>query len=290
MSDDAQLRDITVEPNPLSAASTKEPASAEPAAVAPPSAQITDSEAAEIGRLMLESGYTRERINEVLQAPQALQSLRYMIDNNPQEFLQNLERVSPNTGEKFLEKMADVYVERYGDRSARQSKGNDKAPNSELMSEVESLRNEVAQFRTQKEQDSARAAMAQVQSRYNARVDDLFGQIPKEVEFTKSERTALRALLDKELANDPTVVQRVSSGNFVDVPMKFKSILDGWAADRKEAAEATKTARERTKDGSFADFSNGSNPLALDIPGKTFDSWDSTEEGFARALENASRR
>lgn len=288
MSDDAQLRDITVEPNPPAAARSEEPASAEPAVSAPPSAQITDAEASEIGRIMLESGYTRERINEVLQAPQALQSLRYMIDNDPQALLQNIERVSPKSGEKFLEKMADVYVERYGDRS-RQPKGNGKEASSELMAEVDALRGEVAQFRTQKEQADARAAMAQVQSRYNARVDDLFGQIPKEVEFTKSERTALRALLDKELANDPTVVQRVSSGNFVDVPMKFKSILDGWAADRKEAAEATKSARERTKDGAFADFSNGSNPLSLDIPGKTFDSWESTEDGFARALEQASR-
>ena len=81
----------------------------------------------------------------------------------------------------------------------------------------------------------------------------------------------------------------MSSGNFVDVPSKFKSIVDNWSTDRKQAAEAAKSARESAKGKAFADFSNGAQPFMVDTSSKMFDSWDDTEVGFAKALEKAAQ-
>lgn len=97
----------------------------------------------------------------------------------------------------------------------------------------------------------------------------------------------MRALLDKELAADPIVVQRVTSGNFVDVPRKAQAVLEAWASDRKATAAEAKAARERTESKSFGEFANGANPFMVDIPANAADSWDNTEEAFAKALTQA---
>lgn len=291
---DATLRDVTVDPNPSTATAAAAAPAKEPAdkpEVKEPELKVTDNEAVEIGRLMLESGYTRDKVNQVLEAPQALNSLRYLINNNPTEFLNLLERTDPTTGERFLETMADTYVKRYapkGDstQSNGASKGND---SPELMSQIAALREQVQGFQTAQQQRDNAAAMAQIKSRYDARVDDLFSQLPKDLSLNKAEVKALRAQLNEELGADPNVVQRVSNGNFVDVPSKFKSVIEGWSMERKAAAEATTKSRERTTSNAFADFSAGPQALSVDVPTGAFDSWEATEEAFGAALEKASR-
>jgi hypothetical protein len=186
----------------------------------------------------------------------------------------------------LLDTAADEYVKRYGkEDGAKVVKGD---ANSTLMSEVEGLRNELNTFRTQREQEQSRIALAQVKSRYDARVDDLFNQLPKESGLTGSERKALRARVDAELSQDSAIVQRVASGNFVDVPHKFKAILDEWVGDRKAATVAADNRRKGISDNANPEFTGGPNPF---MPSdKAFaDSWDNTEEAFAKALTQASR-
>jgi hypothetical protein len=282
MADEATLKDITASPNPPVAADAKEPVKQEPAVVVSP-----DADAAEIGRILLDSGYTKDQLNDIMQAPTALASLRHLISENPQELINLLDRTSPDAAKRLLDTAADVYVNRYGKKD--DPKGSDKKePNSELMSEVESLRTELNSFRTQRDQEHARMAMAQVKSRYDARVEDLFNQLPKDAGLTKAETKALRARVDAELAADPTIVQRVSTGNFVDVPHKFKAVIDEWSSDRKAAAQAAEDARKGITKGASPEFSNGPNPFMpanLDFAG----SWDDTEAAFAKALERAPR-
>ena len=283
MPEDATLKDVTVEPNP-----SDSPKEQVVAAKATDDIKVVDAEAAEIGRIMLDSGYTKEKINQVLEAPAALNSLRYLINNNPQEFLNLLERTDPATGEKFLENMADTYVKRYAPKGDTGAKGGKEADAS-LMNEIAAMREELTGLRTAEQQRQNAATLAQISARYNARVDDLFSQLPKDLALTKSEKTAMRAQLDKELGADQSVVQRVNNGNFVDVPNRFKSIVEGWASDRKASAQEAKEARERAERGSFADFPSGAQPFMVDVPAGAADSWDATEEAFAAGLTKASR-
>ena len=287
MPEDATLRDVTVDPtpNPAPAATTQEPAPT-PAAAAP----VPDADAAELGQILLDSGFTKDRINELLQAPGALNSLRYLVQNDPQEFLSLIERTDPRAGENFLEKMADTYVNRYGKKDSPAEGGKKGAadPNSGLMAELEFLKGKVNQFETEKQQEKNAAAFAQAQARYNGRVDDLFNsEGVKSLGLTKSELRAMRADLDKQLGADQNVVQRVTNGNFSDVPRTFKTILEDWSGDRKAAAEAAKGAREGVKNRAFAELSNGAQPFTVDIPATAADSWDNTEDAFAKALERA---
>jgi hypothetical protein len=281
MADDATLMDVTVSPNPQNAAVAAEPV-AEPAVAAP---SPEDAEAMEVGRLLIGSGFSKAQVNDVLQAPGALVQLRHLINENPQELINLLDRSNPDASKKLLDTAADEYVKRYG-KDAPAGKKDD--PNSGLMAEVESLRNQLNQFQSRAEQERNAVAMASIQARYNARVTDLFAQLPKDTALTSAETKALTARVNAELAADPTVVQRVAAGNFVDVPHKFKAVIDEWASDRKAAATASDKQRKGVSDNANAEFLGGPNPF---LPTNTdfANSWDDTEVAFAKALNSASR-
>src|SRR2546422_1049189 len=95
----ATLKDVT---SPNQPAPQAEPAKAAdaPAATAT-TVEVADKDAAELGRLLLDSGVTKDQVNDLLAAPQALQAIRYQVENDPAEFIRSLERVNPGAGENF---------------------------------------------------------------------------------------------------------------------------------------------------------------------------------------------
>lgn len=286
MADDATLKDALAASDETPTTPVVEATPAETEIVAPKIVDAPDQEAIEIGRILRESGVSKDQLNALLEAPKALEALKYSIQNNPAEFLSMLERTDPRTGERFLETMADTYVNRYGDKGKASGKPN--GDTNELQRQLEAQQEQLNSMRSEREQERARAAFAVAQQRYNARVDDLFGlEGVKNLGLTKSEEKAMRARLNADLGADQTVVERISRGNFVDVPKAFQGIIDEWATDKKAAVEAQKAQRDRATKGAFPEFQNGPNPWMVDIADKTFDSWDATEEGFAKALQGA---
>jgi hypothetical protein len=292
MADDtATLRDtVVVDPKPES-----EPAKPEepivPQLIAQPSPEI-----AEIARVLSESGVTKDQLNDILQAPKALEALRYKVENDPKSFLQLLESTNPQAGERFLESMADTYVDRYGDRKPPTGTSGQPDPNqNELMRQVEQLREQTTRLLSKDQQREQAASMAAVRQRYDARIDDMLGMKEvKDMNFTSSEVKNLRARLSQELGADSSAVQRVNNGNFVDVPRVFQSLLQEKADDRKAAADATRQGRERVNSGAFWEFPNGPDSAFLSSLEKTIASdndpnWGGTIEAFAKALERTSR-
>jgi hypothetical protein len=283
----ATLKDTTVAsaatttPDPAAAASTTAAATTTPV-------EVADREAAELGKLLLDSGVTKDQVNDVLQAPQALAAIRYMVENDPQEFIRSLERTNPGAGENFLDKLSKLYVDRYSKGDTTTAGGDKGAPNAELLSKISELSEKVNGFQTAAQQAAAASAQAQVQARYNARVDDLFGQLPADkVPLTNYEKELIKGKLSNDLASDPNAVKRVYNGNFVDVPTRFKSIVEGLVQDRVAAVTAASKARERSVSSAFPEISGG--PVELpkdfyDVTGvKTEDLWD--EGPLVRILE-----
>lgn len=244
---------------------------------------VANADAAEIGQLLMDSGVTKEQVNDLLQAPKALAAIRHMIVNNQNEFLATVERNDPQAFEKLMETAAEKYVERHG---SKEPKSNGKG-DSELMQQVELLKTKLGEFETREQLRERNAAMAYTKNRYDARVDDLFGQIPKDLELTKVQTKNLRARLDQELASDPEAVKRINSGNFVDVPRKFQSLAQELADDKKQAAEAAKAKRDRSARSAFPEYPSGPNPVMLDIPKDAADSWDNTESFLANLLDRS---
>lgn len=227
-------------------------------------AGAVDKDAAEIGRIILESGFSKDQVNSLLEAPGALQAMKYQIESNPVEFLNTLARSNPQLAQKFQESLVDDYVTKYAPKDDARTQANGKAQqNTQLMDEVAELREKLNSVTTEREREKHQAAMAQVKARYDARVDDLFGQLPKGLALTKAESKAMRAQLQAELSEDPSVVQRISNGNFVDVPRKFQALVESWANDRKAAADAEKATRESKLKLASAEFTNGAMPVDL---------------------------
>ena len=246
----------------------------------------------ELGTILANAGVTKENVNDIIAAPQALNALRYAIQNDPEEFLKMIERSDPKSGENLLEKMSDVYLKRNEGKlklPVEGDKGKAAVPD-ELMQKIAKLEEETTSLRNEKQREQAAMAQAATQQRYKARLDDVFNidQI-KKMELTPSEIKNMKARVGEVMAADPSIVQRASAGNFVDLPGAFKTVLEELVADKKAATEAQTKARERSKLGAFADFLSGPNAQLMDIPQNTFDTWDATEDGFAKALEALSR-
>lgn len=283
------LKDVTTSSSQATTTSTETGKTAETtAATTTATVDAANKDAAELGQLLLDSGVTKDQINDVLQAPQALQAIRYMVENDPQEFIRSLERTNPGAGENFLDKLSKLYVDRYAGKGGDADKGGKgDAPNAELSSKIAELSEQLNGMRSESQQRAAQAAQAQVQARYNARVDDLFSQLPADkFPLSPMEKELIKGKLSNDIASDPNSVKRVYNGNFVDVPRQFKTIVEGLANDRKAAADASKAARERVNNVAFPEISGG--PVELpkdfydvtDVPVDKL--WD--DEPFVRAL------
>lgn len=282
MADEATLKDTIVSDQTVEAKTTDTTGTTKDAVRI---TEAIDPEVIEIGRILSGSGVTKDQINDLLQAPKALEALRSAIQGNQEEFFNMLQRTDPNAEAKLVEAAADRFVKRYGNETKPNGKEKPDA-NSDLMREVEALREQTNRLLTEQQRRDQAAMLAQTRQRFDARVDDLFSQDGiKQLALTKSETRALRAQLDVELSKDPSVVQRASNGNFVDVPKVFKDIIETWAADKKEASEAATKQRERSKANAFSEFNAGANPfMNIEVPTGASDSWDSTEAALAKAL------
>jgi hypothetical protein len=284
MSEEASLKDVTVSPNPADPPKPQEQANTEPAKEAPKVElkDPTEQDALELGKLLMGSGYSKEQINQLLETPKALAGLQAVLNSGDGRQIVQLLRQSGNgsAADRMEETIAQYYVEQYGDKGGKQD---GKTQDSELKAQVEQLRQEIDGYRTKQEQAEARAALASTMSRYNGRVDDFFSQDGlKKLGLTKMEQQGIRAMLDRELAQDPQAVERINRGNFVDVAPTFKRIAENWVADKKEAAEAEKRQREGVDENAHQTWPGAAE--ALNIPQSAFDSWDATEEAFAKQL------
>jgi hypothetical protein len=277
----------------------------EPEAIAPASAedkvpQIADApspEAAELGQILLSSGVTKDQLNSLLEAPKALESLRYQWENNPRGFVEMLERTAPQTGERFLEEVSSLYLDR-NKHLVREDTGKpkgDSPASNELMQEVERLREQTSRLLTREQQRDSAASLAAVRQRYDARVDDMLNvKEVKEMNLTGSEVKNLKARLNQELSSDSTAVQRVNAGNFVDVPRVFQSLLKEKVDDRKAAADFERNGRERVKSNASWDWSNGPDASLLGDINKAIaadDSpdWEGTIQAMSKAMERTAR-
>lgn len=283
MSDEvATLKDAT--PGATDPVDTPVDPQAEPTtATATTSTEVADPDAAEMGRILLESGVAKNQINDLLAAPRALAALRHAVVNDPQEFQRMLERTDPTAADQFMSKISDLYLERNQHLLKTPKEGGAKEGDSDLMRQVGALSEKITRYETEQSRRDQAAAMAQVKNRFEGRVDDLFGQLPKEMGLTKTEKRGIRAVLETELAADPSAVQRITNGNFVDVPKTFKGIIESWTSDKKAAAEAAKTDREQVSSGSFGEFSSGPNPF-MNLPKDEGDDWESTAVAMGKAF------
>ncbi len=276
MATQSSLTDVTASNQPNEAPKSAEPA--QPVVSSNP-------EAAEIGQIILNSGYSKEQLNDLLQAPGALNQLRYMVENDPKAFQQMLERASPDLGARFLDQMTNLYLERYGQDAVTEKDADGKpAIGAEVQEQLRTLQERINQSEEKERQREQSAYLATIESRYNSRVDDLFKQIPKELNLTKSQEKSLRRSLQAELNDDPQARQRVLSGNFVDVPLKFQSLVTDWVNDQKAQHESLEAERKKVQSGASANFLSG--PVQALMPKETSsDSWDNTEHDLAEAFK-----
>jgi hypothetical protein len=281
--ENATLRDSVVNDQPA-AEETIVPAAAKEETAA--ALALDDVDALEIGRILRDSGVTKDKVNDLLTAPGALNSLRHMVVNNQREFLNMLERTDPAAATKFLDSMADIYLER---NKSTVTGDNKTAPETAgLMAQIAALSEKTNQMMNREQQRDAAAMTERVKNLYNGRVDDMLNQEGmKALKLTKAETKAFRASLDQQLGSDPSAVQRINAGNFVDVPRVFKGIVEEWGNDRKAAAKAETEAREKSEKNASFGYPLGADNQLFEVPADASDSWENTEAALAKAIQRS---
>jgi hypothetical protein len=284
MSEDATLRDsVVVEPEVQAEPKVESKPEEATELKTPQIVQDGGPTDAELGRILRDAGYSTQNVNNLFDATNALGALRYAIQNDPQEFLRTLERADPRAGERFLETMADTFLQRYGGKETPADKGKqDSVPNAE----VESLKERLARMENERTTERQQAQIAVTRQRYEQRVDDLFNiKEVKDLGLTKADVRNMRARVDVELGRDQAAASRATNGNFVDVPKVFQGVLEEYVTDKKAAQQAEKERRETQQKGAFSEFQNGPNPfMNVKLPDGASDSWDATENALAAAL------
>jgi hypothetical protein len=278
----ATLKDTLVSETPTETVEVKTAPEVTEEIKAPRILEAPNPAAEKLGSILLSAGWDENKINDLLQAPAALESLKHAIQNNPQEFLNMVERADPRAGERLVDTASDRFLERHEvkDESGKSGKLDD----SELTRELRALREKTNRLEAQQLQREQAMATAAMRQRLDARVDDMFGQV-KELGLKPSEQKNLRARLYTELASDATAYARVSNGNFVDAPRVFQTLIDEVVADKKAAVEGEKTRRERAQAGAFPEFMPGAQAIPADLLSKSSESWDATEDALAKILQ-----
>src|SRR5258708_16657766 len=72
---DTLVSEATTEEKPIEKAEEK------------PAAAAVNLDAAEIGQILLDSGFTKDQLNALMEAPKALAAIRNQIENDPTEFV-----------------------------------------------------------------------------------------------------------------------------------------------------------------------------------------------------------
>lgn len=257
-----------------------EPVKTEPTAT-------VDKDALEIGELIKAAGFSKTDVNMLTESAVGLASIRNLIENNPLEFQNSLEKANPAAARKFEDAIAQRYVEKYAtdDKEGKDDKDKD----NPLAAELKLLKQKMQDSEGREATREQAAALAQVKARYDARIDDLFGQLPADLALTKSEKASLRAYLNTELAADPDALARAAKGNFVDVPKKFAEIIKGWTDDRKAATEAEATKRKDAERRAQFSWPNGAEAMISEsdlqsVIEKDGADWDGTVNALANAL------
>lgn len=243
-----------------------------------------DTEALEIGELLKAAGYSKDNVNDLTSSVESLKSLQHIIKNNPKEFLSMYERNDAEGAQNFHNVLAQEYIDRYASKDGDNKGGKE----SELAITVKNLQEQVNQSKAEQAARDQAAAMAQIKQRFDARVDDVLGQLPKEMNLTKSEKNAFRSQLTARLATDPSIVERCSKGNFFDVPKVFKEQLDEWTNDRTEATKAAEDARKDVGKKGLAELLSApymTLPTDVDMEKlQSGDDWEPNIEALADAL------
>lgn len=266
----------TANPNPTQAAPA-EPAKPE---LAP--------EVIELARKLAEDGMTQDAYQGLIQGRDALNTMGYLLKENPKEFFSVIERQDPETAKKALEEFSQIYLDRNltKDDQAKLEAGQPLGEADPMKKQLEDLQTEIKSIRDNEQRREQSAAMASIQKRYEARMDDLFGQLPDNM--PKHHKTALRALLDRSLGGDEQAASRIRQGNFVDVPKHFKNVLDGWAAETKAANDAEIQKREDIRKRAQIAFTPGAEAVGGPPPESLAEkNWDDFGDELGRILGQA---
>src|ERR1700744_3924659 len=98
--ENATLRDSVVNDQPITEQIAAPAAAKEETAAA---LALEDVDALEIGRILRDSGVTKDKVNDLLQSPSALAALRHIVVNDPKELVRMVEKVDPGAGTRILD-------------------------------------------------------------------------------------------------------------------------------------------------------------------------------------------
>jgi len=203
--------------------------------------QFTDADVTAY-QTMRDLGITPENAKEFTQAKQWLETIAYSLQNDPQQFIEELRKTNPQMADKFIEVASDDWYNRKGKymNTEQSNGGQSNAPKSDpaVDSRIDSLMREVDSLKKERQAEVETRRQAEVTKAYNESFDSLVAKLPESLPEQTKEYIRLKA--EKMLFTDNAARGRINQGNFTDVPKFFAE------ASRRVTAETKATAQKET--------------------------------------------
>jgi hypothetical protein len=243
-----------------------------------------DEDAVEIATMLADAGYTKANIQNLLATPQIVSRLSNMLENDPQEFFKYIERQSPQVAAKFLNKLTDIYIDRYNEEDASEGEGKGGKPDREPAWARE-LREQNAQILQENQNRRAQEHYAAVQSTYHQKVDAYIDKLPGDL--SARDKRSIKLWLNDSIGSDAGAVTRINNGSFLDIPRHLNKVLAEFNEKTTDAATKNADAREKVAKNASKENTNAAAASATSV--NAADSWDETEKAFANALTKAKK-
>lgn len=253
---------------------------------------VTDPSAAEQLRQLADLGITPQNAQEWTEKGQTLESLAYMLANNPKEFFASIERINPQGHKKLLDTAADIYLDRLPPEQRTGSTASSTAQtgaDSELAREVKRLTQQVETITAQRRQEEGARQYNATKAAYQTKVNEIMGtEVVKKMGLDATEEEYVRLAVDKSIGADQASLNRINKGVLVDVATHVTRALNKVGANRTAKNTTATTAREAVgKNGSIGDEVSAGATAVNGVVSQPEDSWEGTEQAFARDLDKS---
>lgn len=216
---------------------------------------LSEDDSKEILETLRSSGVNRENLPNVVTQAQAYNRLLEMLQTNPRQFVQTIEKINPRAAARLLEDVTEEYIDRYDtsddqdDKRGRGNRGRGSNSNGRMPREFNQLVELVNGIKTRLDTQDQQAAYENLRGSFAGKLDQYFNAGDLK-ELDAKDKKALKALVKESLAEDPRAYANVQRGNFTDIPRHLQKVLDDWTADHTGGATEESERRETVRKGS----------------------------------------
>jgi len=235
-------------------------------------------------------GITPQNASEFKQAREALANLPLILQNNPDMFMDEIQRTNPALHDSLLERLSDRWWEQKGRKiyESQQNGGASRTADSSATEDprIAQLTSQVAALVAERNQEKTVQQQQVITAGFEKSVNDLVAKLPESVPADKRDHIRLKAM--EMIWKDRDASARISKGVFIDVPTFFAKASKAVTAETKATADSEHAQRQGVEARGQRPVTPAAENVAGSAAAESQDIWD--ERGMMRDVEKLAKK